>query len=58
MAADAQVTSHPKLRLVELWVGAMLCVPSADTEAARRLAFQLRQQRPAVKAHLDGLLQH
>ena len=57
VAADTQVTRHPKLRWMELWVGALLCVASADKEAVRRLALRLRQQRPAVKAHLDGLLQ-
>ena len=39
VAADAQVTSHPKLRSVELWVGALLYVPSADKEPVRRLAL-------------------
>ena len=57
VAADTMVTSHPKLRSVDLWVGAMLCVPMADKEAVRQLALRLQHQRPAVKAHLDALLQ-
>ena len=56
VAADTLVTSHPKLRSVELWVGAMLCVPMADKEAVRQLALRLQHRRPAVKAHLDALL--
>ena len=57
VVAKKKATSYPTLRSVELGVGALLCVPSADKEAVRRLALRLRQQRPAVKAHLDGLLQ-
>ena len=58
VVAKKKATSYPTLRSVELGVGALLCVPSADKEAVRRLALWLRQQRPTGMAHLDSLLRH